>query len=162
MISTDLIKQHIAYTRWATDRIMRAVEQLPPEQLEHDFQTADRTILNTLVHTFGADRVWLLRVLGEKPTVFLADDERNLATLQREWPIVLSRWAAWAETVQDPRAPISHLDLKGNPWHHELWEVVLHVVNHATHHRGQVSGFLRTLGHTPPQLDLIRFYRKID
>ena len=29
-------------------------------------------------------------------------------------------------------------------------------------HRGQVSGFLRTLGLTPPQLDLIRYYRGVD
>jgi uncharacterized damage-inducible protein DinB len=32
-------------------------------------------------------------------------------------------------------------------------------VNHGTHHRGQVVGFLRALGHTPPVVDLIHFYR---
>jgi len=41
-----------------------------------------------------------------------------------------------------------------------LWQVVLHAVNHGTHHRGQVSGFLRTLGHTPPVTDLSHFYRR--
>jgi uncharacterized damage-inducible protein DinB len=39
---------------------------------------------------------------------------------------------------------------------------VLHVVNHGTHHRGQVAGFLRTMGHAPPALDLIAYYREID
>jgi len=34
-------------------------------------------------------------------------------------------------------------------------------VNHATHHRGQVSGFLRAMGHAPPPLDLIAFYRTL-
>jgi len=42
-----------------------------------------------------------------------------------------------------------------------LWQILLHVVNHATHHRGQVSGFLRAMGHTPPPLDLIAFYRTL-
>jgi uncharacterized damage-inducible protein DinB len=35
------------------------------------------------------------------------------------------------------------------------------VVNHGTHHRGQVSGFLRSMGHTPPALDLIAYYRQL-
>ncbi|HKA00259.1 MAG TPA: DinB family protein [Candidatus Solibacter sp.] len=160
-MTPDTLKQHIAYTTWATDRIMRFIEQIPPEHLTHDFQTADRTILGTLVHTFAADRIWLTRILGAPPRVFLADDERNLATLQREWPIVLQHWNDWAGTLQDPNTTMTHVDLKGNPWTHQVWEVVLHVVNHATHHRGQVSGFLRALGHTPPQLDLIRFYRGV-
>jgi uncharacterized damage-inducible protein DinB len=39
------------------------------------------------------------------------------------------------------------------------WKLVFHVVNHATHHRGQVAGFLRTMGRVPPPLDLIAYYR---
>ena len=160
-MTTETLKQHIAYTTWATDRIMRAVEQIPAEHLTHDFRTGDRTILGTLVHTFGADRIWLRRMLGEPLTAFLTDEDRSLATLQREWPIVLSRWGDWVNGVKDPSITITHLDLSGKPWTHTAWEVVFHVVNHATHHRGQVSGFLRTLGHTPPQLDLIRYYRGV-
>jgi uncharacterized damage-inducible protein DinB len=52
--------------------------------------------------------------------------------------------------------------MRGNPWTQPLWEIVLHVVNHGTHHRGQAAGFLRSLGHTPPKLDLIFYYRQMD
>ena len=38
------------------------------------------------------------------------------------------------------------------------WQIVMHVVNHGTHHRGAVSGFLRAMGKTPPKLDLIAYY----
>jgi uncharacterized damage-inducible protein DinB len=54
----------------------------------------------------------------------------------------------------------SYHDSRGNPWTTPRWKIVLHVVNHGTHHRGQVSGFLRTMGHKPPQLDLIAYYRE--
>jgi uncharacterized damage-inducible protein DinB len=37
----------------------------------------------------------------------------------------------------------------------------LHLVNHGTHHRGQISGFLRAMDHTPPPLDLIAYYRSL-
>jgi len=36
------------------------------------------------------------------------------------------------------------------------------VVNHATHHRGQAVGFIRAMGHQPPKLDLIFYYREQD
>jgi uncharacterized damage-inducible protein DinB len=32
---------------------------------------------------------------------------------------------------------------------------VLHLVNHATYHRGQVVAQLRQLGHAPPATDLV-------
>ncbi|MFL6446663.1 MAG: DinB family protein [Bryobacteraceae bacterium] len=35
-----------------------------------------------------------------------------------------------------------------------------HVVNHSTHHRGQVSGFLRAMNYTPPPLDLVAYHRQ--
>ncbi len=54
---------------------------------------------------------------------------------------------------------IEYKDLKGNPYQSPLWQIVLHLVNHGSHHRGQVSGMLRALGKTPPPLDLIAYYR---
>lgn len=155
-MTSDILKQHIAYSRWATDHLLRAVEQIPADHLTHDFQTSERTITGTLAHTFGADRIWLRRVTGEPAVAFLSDDDRQLATLKREWPGIHE---GWLTVLDEPARVVHYQDMKGNFHSSALWEIVLHVVNHGTHHRGQVSGFLRTLGHTPPQLDLIRFYR---
>ena len=55
-------------------------------------------------------------------------------------------------------AEISYKDMRGNPWRQPLGQLVLHVVNHGTHHRGQVAGFMRTMGHIPPKLDLVHYY----
>ncbi|HTP35173.1 MAG TPA: DinB family protein [Candidatus Acidoferrales bacterium] len=159
-VSCEVLQSHLAYTAWADERLMRAVEQIPLEHLNHDFQTADRSILGTLVHTFAGDRIWVRRVLGEPPAAFVTDEDRSLPALQRQWPGVLNRWQEWAATLQDPSAVISYRDMKGNPYESPAWEIVMHVVNHGTHHRGQVSGFLRTLGYVPPALDLIRYYRE--
>jgi uncharacterized damage-inducible protein DinB len=156
MINSEILRHHIAYTKWATDHLLRAVEQIPAGHLTHDFQTSDRTIVGTLTHTFGADRIWLQRVRGESPTTFLTDEDRQISTLQRDWPAI---YDGWLSLLDEPGRVIAYRDMSGNPHSSPLWQIVLHVVNHGTHHRGQVSGFLRTLGHTPPQLDLIRYYR---
>jgi uncharacterized damage-inducible protein DinB len=156
-MTTELLKHHVAYTRWATERLLQAVSEIPTDHLTHDFKTSERTIVSTLAHNFGADRIWLQRVTGGSPTTFLTDDERQIATLQREWPVIFD---AWPGVLGEPDRVVAYRDMSGNPYSSPLWQIVLHVVNHGTHHRGQVSGFLRSLGHTPPQLDLIRYYRE--
>jgi uncharacterized damage-inducible protein DinB len=43
-----------------------------------------------------------------------------------------------------------------------LWQMVAHVVNHATYHRGQVTTMLRQLGAAPAQsTDMITYFREL-
>jgi uncharacterized damage-inducible protein DinB len=159
-VSADTLRHHLAYSAWADDRLLRAVEQVPADHLNHDFGTADRTILRTLVHVYAADRIWFGRILGAAPKTFVSDADYQLSVLKQDWPALNARWQDWAAGIEDSGAVIHYQDLKGNPWQSPVWQIVLHVVNHATSHRGQVAGFLRALGHTPPPLDLIVFYRE--
>src|SRR5215467_3480127 len=95
-VSAEVLRSHLAYTAWANDRLLRAIEQIPAEHLTHDFQTADRGILGTLVHVFAADRIWLKRMLSEEIRGFIFEGDHSLAVLQQDWPAVLSRWQEWA------------------------------------------------------------------
>jgi len=162
-LSAEVLRGHIHYTAWASRKLVEAAAQLSQEELSHDFQTSDRTILGTLVHTFAADRIWLYRLAGGENPGFVSDFDRRLEVLQNDWPALHQRWSDWARGLSDDQisADVSYTDMSGKPWKQPLWQLVLHVVNHGTHHRGQVSGFLRALGHAPPQLDLVRFYREL-
>jgi uncharacterized damage-inducible protein DinB len=163
-ISSEALRSHIDYTAWASRRLVSAVSSLPADELTRDFQTADHSILGTLVHVYAADRVWFGRIEGNPPARFIdPEQDMRLEALQNDWPQLHQRWKAWAEGHNDDslRQKLSYKDLKGNPYETPLWQIVLHVVNHGTHHRGQVSGFLRALGHTPPPLDLTAYYREL-
>lgn len=162
VISALTLQEHLAYTVWASTRLLSAAEELSERELAHDFKTADRSIVGTLAHIFAADRVWLGRIKQRPPSAFISQHEKNLAVLQEQWPGIHAAWIQWAADLTDQSAhsTLSYHDLKGNPWTQPIWQVVLHVVNHASHHRGQVSGFLRALGHVPPPLDLTVFYRE--
>ena len=161
-ISAAVLRDHLAYTAWATQRLVNAATQLPEEELTRDFKTADGNVLRTLVHVYAADRVWLARVTGAaNPPSFTTDADYHLSVLQKDWPALYGRWQQWAQALTDEsvQTVLAYKDMKGNPYSQPVWEIVLHVVNHGTHHRGQVAGFLRTLGHTPPPLDLTTYYR---
>jgi len=143
--------------------MLEAAGKLTEEELNRDFKTSDKCVVSTLAHAFAADRIWLQRIHGNVQNTFIDDNDRRLGTLKTEWPALQQRWKDWAGPLsdQDVVKKISYKDLKGNPYESPLWQILLHVVNHATHHRGQVSGFLRAMGHTPPPLDLIAFYRTL-
>jgi uncharacterized damage-inducible protein DinB len=161
-VSLPVLLDHIDYNAWASRRLVEAAAQLSPEELNRDFHTADHSVLGTLVHVFSADRLWLARVQGAPFPGLPTDAERNLEFLQSGFPELHQRWRDWLASLP-PDAPsqeISYSDLKGNQWKQPLWQIMLHVVNHATHHRGQVSGFLRSMGHTPPPVDLSFYHRK--
>ncbi len=162
-VSADTLRLHLDYHAWASRRLLDVTDQLTPAELSHDFKTSEKNVLDTLAHVFAADRLWLARVRGESPATFLAPEDRHLDVLSQQWPAIQQRWKEWAAPLshQDVPAKIPYRDMKGNPWEQPLWQIVLHVVNHGTHHRGQVSGFLRAMGHNPPPLDLIAFYREL-
>lgn len=159
---SDVLRMHIEYAAWASKRLVETASQLTPEELNHDFKSADGSVLGTLAHVFAADRIWLAR-LQNTPQQFITEADRSLAILQNDWPALYGRWrkllAGAAE--EQAQAAVSYTDLKGHRWNQPLWQIVLHVVNHGTHHRGQVSGFIRALGHVPPVNDLVAFYREM-
>jgi len=161
-ISQPVLRTHIDYTIWASRRLVESAALLTPEELNRDFRHADRSVLGTLVHIFAADRTWLGRLEGQPTSKFL-DPETDLRmdVLENEWPALHRRWLKWLDTQTDATLlePLGYRDLKGNEHQTPPWQIVLHVVNHATHHRGQVSAMLRAMGHSPPPVDLIVFYR---
>ena len=163
-ISAEVLRSHLDYTAWASHRLAEAAGRLNAEELTRNFSTADKSVLGTLVHTYAADRIWMGRIDGNIPARFLeVEKDMHMHVLRDDWPLLYGRWKAWAAGLSDDAAHalLAYKNLKGETFESPLWQVVLHVVNHGTHHRGQVAGFLRSMGHTPPPLDLIAYYRQL-
>jgi uncharacterized damage-inducible protein DinB len=161
MLSVFALQDMLAYTAWASRRLVDAAAQLPPEQLTRDFGTADKSVLGTLVHIFAADRIWFWRIEGNVPATFLSDADYQMSVLQNDWPQLHDKWQRWAAQLTDETAAadLHYRDIRGNQWSQPLWQVVMHVVNHGTHHRGQAAGFLRSMGAAPPPIDMTVYYR---
>jgi uncharacterized damage-inducible protein DinB len=162
-VPADILRLQLDYSAWASRRLLEAAAQLSSEELNRDFHTADHSLLGTLVHIFVADRVWLARMHRQANPVYSTEADHHLSVLQTEWPALHDRWREWASALsdQDALAELAYNDMKGRLWQQPVWQLVLHVVNHATHHRGQAAGFMRAMGHVPPALDLILYYREL-
>jgi len=127
---------------------------LDQEQLHREMNVSHKSIFETLSHIHQADRAWLGRITGA--TIF-KDEPLEIA-----WPKIQQRWEEWSDGLTDSDLPrvIAYRDMRGNAWESALYEIVMHVVNHATLHRGQVMAMFRQIGVQPPPTDLIFYYRE--
>ena len=149
MVPASTLTLHLRYTAWASARLVEAASKLAAEELAHDFKTSEKSVVGTLAHVFAADRVWWHRVNGTVPVKFIdPDKDFRIDTLQTEWPALLAQWEQFIAAKDEAAlaGKIEYKDLKGNPYATPLWQIVLHVVNHGTHHRAQTINMLRQCG----------------
>ena len=136
------------YHYWARDRMFAALEPLTPEQADRDLGSSFMSVRGTVTHLYAAEWAWYSRWQGTSPTALLPADEVKMRAYLEEFG------EAGVDRV------IEFKLLSGQPGAAPLWQMLQHVVNHASYHRGQVTTMLRQLGAQPPQsLDMIAFYR---
>lgn len=149
----------IRYSGWASRKVLTAALQLTMEELERPNGVSHGSIAGTLAHIYLADRVWQERMsASDKPLVW----DASLAEAEAAWPGIQSAWEAWADGANDDavNSVVHYKSINGNPASNTAGEIVTHVVNHATLHRGQVVGMIRQLGVQPPATDFIFYLRE--
>jgi uncharacterized damage-inducible protein DinB len=152
------------YHYWARDRMLAAVAGLTPEQYTRDMGGSFKSVRDTLVHLYAAEWAWYSRWHGTSPAALLpAEQFPDLDSLRTAWIDHERKMRAYVESLDDPTVhkTIEYRFLSGQPAATVLWQMLQHVVNHGSYHRGQVTTMLRQLGAAPPKsMDMIEYYRK--
>lgn len=153
-MDTETVLQQLEYHYWATDKMLSACELLAEEQLHVKDSSAFGSPFALLVHMLSAEDIWLNRWQGKEVGFTPAEDYTDLKHLKREWHGQRQRMEAFlaAADVAEQKEARGH--------RHHLWQMVLHMIDHSSFHRGQVVQLLRVSGVTPPQTNFIHFLRK--
>lgn len=161
MLVADEIRELYAYHRWANARMLDAVANLEREEFVQRVGGSFGSVQATLAHMLGADWVWLERWTGTSPTGFPDWDVSTFEALRTKWADVERAQASFVEGLEpdDLYRMVAYRNLAGTAADNELWQLLRHVVNHATYHRGQITVLLRDLGHGAPSTDLVLWYR---
>ena len=141
----------LSYTRynlWANRRVITFVHTVPEADLHRAAISSFPTLHGSLFHLYGAQDIWLSRLNGNSPAGFpkAADMhskdvlEALLETSQRLAEIA-------ARTEEELQQEIRYTNLAGDSFSNTVADILLHVVNHGTYHRGQIIAQLRQLGH---------------
>jgi uncharacterized damage-inducible protein DinB len=164
-VTPDDLETLLDYHYWARDRALDAAAQLTAEQLTRDLGSSFPSVRDTLAHLWGAEWIWFERWRGRSPTA-LPDAARfaDVAALRAEWKTLEAGVRAFvAELGDDTDREFSYRNLAGKEGRSPFWQMVQHVVNHGSYHRGQVATMLRQLGAAPAKgMDMILFHRERD
>ncbi len=157
----EWIQSLYAYHRWANGRVLTAAAPLTPAQFTQDLGSSYPSVRDTLTHLLSADWIWLMRWRGTSPKEMLSPSAfPSVPALGERWAEVANEQSAFVSslTAEELRRPLAYVNTTGERWQYPLWQTLLHVVNHGTYHRGQVTTMLRQLGAEPVATDLLVFY----
>jgi len=148
------------YNAWANARILASSGRVSREQLVASQGAGVDSLRCTLVHTMGAQWLYLERWQGRSPrSMPQAADFADL-------PAIAVRWAEVERATQtfvaglgdaDVARVIEYTNFQGERWAYPLWQQMMHQVNHATQHRSEAAVILTGLGASPGGLDLLFF-----
>lgn len=163
-MTVDDIKLLFAYNAWATERVFAAIDPLPEEQYRQEVKCSHGSLHGTLTHLVAAEKIWLSRLVGKPETTLLQPNNvESRAAMKNLWESVARQMAKFLSTLSDKKLKESFTitTTEGKKYTHTYQQVLQHVVNHSTYHRGQITTLLRLDGAQPTSTDLILFYRQM-
>jgi uncharacterized damage-inducible protein DinB len=146
------------YRAWADTLTYDAVAALPPGEAEKQRPTLFKTMIGTLNHNYLVDRIWQAHLEGREHG-FTA---RNLI-LHAELPALraaqdeINRWFVdWSAAQSDASLAeiVRFRFIGGAEGAMSRGAILLHVVNHATYHRGWIAEMFFHVPARNPTTDL--------
>jgi len=163
MLDKEDLGRLLEYTVWANHRVMRVAATLTVDDFKRDLRSSHGGVRGTLTHMMGAEWIWLERFKGVSPTRGLDESEfADIVALRDRWTVIEEHRADWFRSLRepDPAVPVSFRTLAGTAFEAPLWELLQHVANHSSYHRGQVVALLRQLGARTVSTDMLLWDRE--
>lgn len=154
--------QLASYNTWANEIISGWLTSLTQEQWQQPLVSSFESIELTTLHIVGAERVWLDRLNKVEQPVWLPNSYTgNKAEMLQLWKETSAQLYEFISNVDSDQllSTLQFKRLNGEVNTMEVSEVLAHVLNHSTYHRGQLVTLLRQVGFTDVgSTDLLKYY----
>ncbi len=160
MINLESLQLLARYNIWATTKLSQSLANVTDADFYRDSGLFFQSIFGTLNHLLlGEHELWFSRFAkGYSPTLQLnsiVEQDRHILiqTLQEK----ALNWITFLNDLdpQDLAGNLNYQTSTGQPKSLPYAATLVHVFNHGTHHRGQISAALTAMGYACPELDLV-------
>jgi uncharacterized damage-inducible protein DinB len=161
----ELFIQFAAYHAWANELLFRALLSLPEELHKKEVPSSFNSLFKTVLHLWDAESIWWQRLKLQEKVVpsgstFSGSLQQAVAGLSEQNRL----WQEWVRgsSEQQLQQAFSYRNSRGEAFNQPVSEMLLHLFNHGTYHRGQLVNILRQLEVTQiPQTDFIVWSRSV-
>jgi uncharacterized damage-inducible protein DinB len=147
------------YNQWMNENLYRVAADIPDALRKKDLGAFFKSVHGTLNHLLYGDKSWMGRFTGQPYTVTVIGQElyTDFEQLRTERAAMDSQIIDWSkglspQWLDSPFTYTSNVDRKTRTL--PTSALVMHMFNHQTHHRGQVTTLLKQLGHDPGNTDI--------
>jgi uncharacterized damage-inducible protein DinB len=163
MTLPSLLKDYAAFNRWANRQFTDWLSSLPAELLDREVPSSFPSLRLTVLHLWDAETIWINRLRGISLASF---PSRSFdGTPEELFRGLLETSEAFRNLVQSQSDAFFGEEtaftlFNGTPDRQNNAQILLHVFQHASFHRGQLITIGRSLGLTdPPKTDYIHYVR---
>ena len=161
----DLLKQYAAFNIWANQKLTELILTLPEEMQQRELPSSFTSIHRTIFHMWDAESIWWQRMKLHERIVRPSDNFKNASTRDVVNGLLNQnkQWEDWVNNATE--LSIAHVfqyqTFDKETFKQPIYQMLLHVFNHGTYHRGQLVNMLRQLGvEKIPPTDFILWSRK--
>ena len=160
----ELLQQFAAYNIWANQKIMELILALPEEKHLAEMPSSFSSLHKTILHMWDAESAWWQRMKLQERLVMPSENFKGtLKDLVNGLMQQSNQWLDWISSASD--IALDHVfqyqNSKKEQFKQPIYQMVLHIFNHSTYHRGQLINMLRQLGVDKlPATDFIVWSRK--
>lgn len=164
MTTTYTVHMLTRYNAWANKVIFDAVAALPSDEATKERPTLFKNMVNTLNHLYVVDLIWKAYLEGRDHGIPALNTvlHSNLADLWSAQQAIDAWYIAWGDSLSEGAADetVRFTLIGGNQGEMHRSDIILHVVNHTSYHRGFVADLFFQVPARPPLTDLTVFLRE--
>jgi uncharacterized damage-inducible protein DinB len=145
----ELLKQLAAYNIWANQKIMDIILTLPEEKQLAHVPSSFNSLQATILHMWDAESIWWQRMKLHERFVRPSDNFKGECRDAINGLISQSKlWEGWVSNASEFSMDhvFQYRNNKKELLKMPIYQMLLHVFNHGTYHRGQLINMLRQLG----------------
>ena len=163
MSGIDHLQMLICYKAWANDLLFQTLSEHPESELIAKRQIVFGNILRTLNHVYVMDVVWKAHLESHSHGYTTRNPETSppFAELRDAQKSIDAWYVRYADSLAEPACEevLNFTFIGGGAGSMSRSDILFHVVNHATYHRGHIAGMIYQIPAHPPTTDLPVFLR---
>lgn len=148
------MENKLDYHIWATNKLLTYLQSLPHEIFHKELQSVFPSVERTLHHLYEVDALWFSR-LCQQETPVEVDTFSSVSECHTYFQSLHKEMAAWKHKGHT----IVYETSIGEACQNTTEEILYHIVNHGTYHRGNITAMLWQLGKKGVSTDYIYYLR---